>query len=252
MRITQKHIQYLLLLLIVVIGFCAYQFGYVKFVEEANKVKTENKAIEARIDELTDKETHRSEWSDAIAKTDDNIKELLAKYGPGNTPQKTIVFAKDLEEAADMEISSLSFNPDVAIYVSEDTDEEGNPRVEMDSSYISLNYSTNYDGLKKCMDYITGYPERMNVTGFTASVNQEDGKIAGNMIINLYGVKDANHEYVDPVITDVTLGVNNIFGSGYTFDTETNEGGEGENGEGETGEGEGETGEGETSSETGE
>ena len=43
MKLSQKHIQYILLLLIVVIGVCAYQFGYVKYIEKANAVKEENK-----------------------------------------------------------------------------------------------------------------------------------------------------------------------------------------------------------------
>ncbi len=256
MKISQKTIQYILLALIVVIAFCAYQFGYVKFIESANKVKTENKAIEARINDLTDKETHRADWTGVISKTDENIDVILAKYGPGNTPEKSIVFVRDLENASNMTVSGLSFSQDVPIFQSSDVDENGNPTVEIDSSILSINYSTTYDGLKACMDFINKYKERMNVSCFTASCDQETGDIIGNMVINLYAVKDAKHEYVAPVIDNVDIGVQNIFGSGYTFNTGDSE----ENGEEPTGEGtENETegtgegeGEGEGAGETGE
>ncbi len=244
MKINQKYIQYILLLLIVVIGFCAYQFGYVKFIEKANQVKTENKAIEARINELNDKEQYRSEWTDAITKSDDEIKQILAKYGPGNTPEKSIIFARDLETNSPMQISNISFNPDVPIFVSEDTDENGNPKVEIDSTYISIDYATTYDGLKNCMDFINNYKERINVNGFTTSVNQETGQLAGNMIISMYSVKDADHIYKDPVVPNISIGTENIFGSGYEIppvSPDLSEG-EGEEPEAQTGETEGEGG----------
>ncbi len=212
MKISQKHIQYLLLLLIVVIGFCAYQFGYVKFVEAANKVKTENKAIEARIDELNAKEEHRAEWTEGVENSSTKIKELLKKYGPGNTPEKSIMFARSLEKNADMTIPSVAFNPDTVIFVSEDLDENGNPRVEIDQTYISINFTTTYEGLKKCFDYINKYPERMNVNGFTASYDQETSMLGGNMVINMFGVKDEDHVYSDPSVPGVSIGIKNIFG----------------------------------------
>ena len=212
MKISQKTIQYILLALIVVIAFCAYQFGYVKFIESANKVKNENKAIEARISELNDKETHRAEWTEGINSSDGKIKEVLAKYGPGNTPEKGIMFIRSLEDAAGMQIPSVSFNPDTVVYLSEDYDEEGNPKVEMDSSFLSISYATSYEGLKKCFDYINAYPERMNVSGFNASYNQETGQLAGNMVINLFGVKDADHIYQAPSVPGVSIGTDTIFG----------------------------------------
>lgn len=213
MKITQKYIQYILLLLIVAIAAGAYYFGYVGFIEKANSVKQSNKAIEARISELNDKETQRDEWTQAIVKSDEDIKKLLVKYGPGNTPEKDIMFIRALEDASDMTVSSMTFTQDTPLFVSEDLDENGNPVTELDSSMLSIAYSTTYEGLKKCMDFINGYEERMNVSTFTASTNQETGLVTGNMVLNLYGVKDANHKYEEPFVPGISLGVDNIFGA---------------------------------------
>ena len=236
MKLSQKHIQYILLLLIVVIGVCAYQFGYVKYIEKANAVKEENKQVEARINELNDKEAHREEWTKAIEQSENDIKKTLAKYGPGNTPEKSIMFVRSLEEAAGMQITTIGFNPNTTIFASDDVDENGNPKVEMNSTTVSLAYNTTYEGLKECMNYITSYRERMNVASFTSNFNQENGQLSGNMIINMYGVKDADHKYVDPVIGGVEIGTDNIFGTidlNSILDALTGEGGEaGTGGEG--------------------
>ena len=213
MKISQKHIQIILLILIVVIALCAYQFGYVRFIEKANAVKEENKTIEARINELTEKETHREEWNQAIAKTEEDTKAILAKYGPGNTPEKSIMLVRALEDTAGMQIGTIGFNPDSVLFVSSDLDENGNPAVEIDSTFISLSYNTTYEGLKECMKFITSYKERMNVQSFTSNFNQENGQLTGNMIINLYGVKDADHKYVDPTVGGIQTGTDNIFGT---------------------------------------
>ena len=226
MKLDHKAIQYILLLLILVIGFCAYQFGYVKYLEKANSVKASNKSVEARIAELNEKETYREEWTKVIGETDSKIKEILAKYGPGNTPEKSIMFIRNLEETAQMIVSSIAFNSDNVMFSSSDVDENGNPKVELDSTFISINYSTSYEGLKACMDYINDYPERMNVSGFTASYNQENGLLSGNMTINLYGVRDADHTYVEPYVGGIDLGTENIFGATGTLDL-NNEAGEG-------------------------
>ncbi|MCR5685588.1 MAG: hypothetical protein K6G81_09255 [Lachnospiraceae bacterium] len=218
MQITQKHIQYILLILIVAIGFCAYQFGYVKYMEKAKAIKAEADGIQARINELNEKESHREEWTAVVEQSDNEIRKILAKYGSGNTPEKSIMFIRKLEDAAEMTIPNLSFNSDSSIFVSSDADEEGNPKVTMNTTSLGIAFSTTYDGLKKCMDYINTYYERMNVANFTANYNQESGQISGNMIINLYSVQDADHKYEEPTVAGIDLGTENIFG---TFSPQT-------------------------------
>ena len=213
MKITQKHIQYILLLLIVAIAVGAYYLGYVGFIEKANAVKQTNKGIEARIDELSEKESHRTQWTDGIEKSYADTEEVLAKYGAGNTPEKSILFVKSLEKAADMTISSISFSPTNLVFTSDSYDENGEPRISMSSTSLAINYATSYEGLKKCMDYINNYPERMNVSSFSATSSQETGQVIGNMLINLFSVHDDKHEYKEPSISGIDLGVDCIFGT---------------------------------------
>ena len=220
MKISQKTVQYILLILIVVIALSAYEFGYVKFIEKARAGKKENDAINNRINILTEKETHRDEWNQTIAQSENDIKELLAKYGSGNTTEKSILFITELEEAAKMRVPSIAFNSDSIIYTSSDLNEEGDPSIQMNTTRLSISYNTSYDGLKKCMDFINEYSEYMHVSGFSAGYNQESGLLAGNMTIELYGVTDEDHVYIDPFIGGVDIGTENLFGATGELDSE--------------------------------
>ena len=213
MKITLKHIQYILILLIVVIAVVAYYLGFLRYIEKAEQIRNSNKTIEARISELNDKESHRTEWNESISQVAEDAKVRLAKYGPGNTPEKSIMFVRALENATGLMIPSISFGADTVLYLSNEVDENGNPKIELNTTTLSINYASTYDGLKKCIDYINHYPERMNIYGFSANYNQDSGQLSGSMVINLYGIKDADHVYTDPSISGVKIGVDNIFGT---------------------------------------
>ena len=212
MKIDQKRVQYILLLLILSIAGAAYYLGYMGYIEKAEQVKAENQAIEARIAELNEKESHRAEYERGISDLHDQINEILSKYGPGNTPEKSIMFVRGMEKAVNIEIPSVSFSADTPVFAGGGTDEYGNPKVELDSTSIAFTYSTTYKGLKDCMDYINSYPERMNVNSFTASYTSEGDRVNGNMVLNLYSVKDEVHVYTDPTVGGVKIGTDNIFG----------------------------------------
>lgn len=214
MRINQKSLQYILLLAIAAIGFCSYRFGYTKFTEKAAAAELQNKSYEARLVELQSKVDSEELYEMGIAEAERVSKETLAKYGPGNSPEKTIMMITMLEKIGGMEISSIAFNDSTPIFVSEGVDDGENiSTVELDKSFISINYLTTYQGLKDTMDFINSYAERMNVSSFTSVYNQETGGLSGSMVINLYSVKDANHHYEEPVISGVSLGTDNIFGT---------------------------------------
>lgn len=214
-KLTQQNIELILLLLIVIVAAAAYKFGYLDFADKAAAVDKETKAIEARIALLDEKETHREEQTAVINGANEAINNILALYGPGNTPEKSIMFIRELETNCDMEVPSISFSVDTPIYTSSRLDENGLPLITAYSTDLVISYNTTYDGLKKCMKYINSYKEYMNVSDFTAVVDPETGGISGTMSIKLYSVEDANHEYKDPTVSGIRLGTDNIFKSAH-------------------------------------
>lgn len=206
---TQKNIEYVLLLVIVAITVCAYRFGYMSYVEKAEKIDRESKAIEARVSELREKEALKPVYEETIKESDQQFEEIIKKYGVGNTPEKSLVFVTEMEKKTKGNVNTVSFSENVPVFVSSGSEKTATAY----SGSLVLNYEMTYKGLKEAMDYINSYPERMNIDSFTTTVNQETGKLTGTMTINLYSIAGEGRDYVEPEIAGIKTGVDNIFGS---------------------------------------
>ncbi|MBQ3029319.1 MAG: hypothetical protein IJD26_09565, partial [Lachnospiraceae bacterium] len=68
-----------------------------------------------------------------------------------------------------------------------------------------------YDQLKKLIDFIHVYPERMNINSISINYNGETRKLQGNVTLNLFAVTGTGKEYVEPDISGLSLGETNIF-----------------------------------------
>lgn len=189
----------------------AYKFIYSDDIEKADQVQNEINTLQVRVNELNEKSANRTRYESGIADSEDIIKTVLSLYGPGNTPEKTIMMIVDMCDRLGIEIPSASFGDDGLVYSSEAVDENGEPEIRIYKSGLSMNLSAGYTQLKKFMDYVNTHPERMNVENFSASYDAGNGKLNLSININMYSVADKDHEYVAPVIEDIELGTTNIF-----------------------------------------
>lgn len=213
MKMSQKNLEYVLLLFIVIIAAGAYYFGYMKYSDKAKTLSTQNKALEAQIVSLSEKERNLEQYVQEIDSAESKVSDIISVYGTGNTPEKSILLMRELEKRAGMEISNISFYDDELVYVSQALREDGSPKLLGYQTQLAITYTTSYDGLKRAMDFINGYPERMNVRNFTAVFNQETGGLTGTMNIGLYSIDDGIYEYISPEVSGISLGTDNIFGT---------------------------------------
>lgn len=193
------------------IVLAAYKFIYSSDIEETEKVQSEINTLNARLSELNNKNANRAMYESGITDSKDKIKVVLSLYGPGNTPEKTIMMVVDMCEKIGISIPSIAFVNDSKVYSSEAVDENGTPEIQIYKSGMAIQVNGGYTQIKKLMDYINSYPERMNVETFSESFDANTGKLALAMNINMYSVKDEDHIYEAPVIEDIELGTTNIF-----------------------------------------
>lgn len=213
MRVNQKYVEVGLIVVMALVIYLAYSFGYQNYVEKAKTTETECDTIQSQINDLTAKSAMKSEWEQQIEESDSIIDAILAKYGPGNTPEKSLVMVVDLCKKIGCSVSSVSFGENNLIYESTVLDENEVPKNKLYKSSLSLSVSAGYTQMKKIMDYINSNPERMNVDSFNLSYDQATGKLSAGIIMNLFAVEDANHHYVAPVIEDIEIGNENLFKS---------------------------------------
>ena len=211
MKIEPKHLFAGAIVVAIIIVLAAYKFGYAPFIEKADKLKADNQALENRKNELTEKMANRTMYVEGIETSDKIIDSVLAKYGPGNTPEKTIMMIVDLCDTVGVTINNISFQNDQPFFkMGEKTEDKDTLRV-MNQCVTNISVVGGYTQTKKFFDYINSYPERMTVNNFSSTYQRETGMLSSSVALNLYSVQDKNHEYVAPVIEDIDLGLLNIF-----------------------------------------
>ncbi len=197
----------------IIIVAAVYKFLYLPDSEEADRIKGECVTIQERVNELNQKMANRPMYEAGINNADDIINQILKKYGPGNTPEKTIMLIVDLCNKTGAKILSIGFGGDSEIYRSEELNEDGTPEIQIFRGSASFSMDSGYTELKKIVDYVNSHPERMNFDNMSMSYSQDTGRLSTSVTLNLYSVIDKNHVYVAPVIEDIEIGNSNLFRS---------------------------------------
>lgn len=78
---------------------------------------------------------------------------------------------------------------------------------------LVVEFTTNYDGLKKAIDFVKDYEDKMSIDTITIEFDAETGNLKGTMNLCMYALDGIGAEYVEPKISDVKLGLKDIFGS---------------------------------------
>lgn len=210
-NMSQNTIELLLLLLIVAIAAGAYRFGYQYYVDKAEVVNLQSRAIQAHIDSMKVGDDNHAQLEQAIADTDARKHEILAKYGAGNTPEKTLAILVEFEKALPVKIPNMDFGHDEEFFASTAVGSDGSPAVRAFRQTVPFTFSTNYRGFKRLADYINNYPERMNIRDFSVTYVAGEDRLEGSMSLNLYSVQDADHVYEAPEFDGIKIGKDNIF-----------------------------------------
>lgn len=211
MKGNERNVLIGMVVIALIIIAVAYKFFYSESIAEADRIQGEIDTKKVRLDELNQKNANRPLYESAIANSGDIIDTVLSIYGPGNTPEKTIMLIVDMCNKIGISIDSIGFQGDRLIYASEAVDETGKPETQIYGTGITINVSGGYTQFKKLHDYINSYNERMNVQTFSLGFDGQSGMLTSSMALNMYSVIDKNHEYVAPVIEDIEIGTPNIF-----------------------------------------
>ena len=219
---NEMQIFLLMLVLVVVMVFVAVNYLYRPLLEERQELRDENYKLNVRYIELYNMSANEGFWKDEINKSREAITEVLGRYSPGNTPEKSIKFVSDMEQELEMRIPDISFSganmlTSVKMPMVQDMDAESETYaiqyydVNLLKETLSYNYSCDYDQLKKMADYVSAYSERMNIEAISVNYDSETNALTGNIILNLYAVTGTEKQYEEPNISDIRLGEDNIF-----------------------------------------
>lgn len=201
----------ILIVLIIIMAASAYGFGYQRFAKKADEIEQKNVRIEKENQNLESRLTNKPRLEQGIAKAAETRREILKAYSGGTTIEKYLMILTEFEDTPKIVIGSGSYTPDGAWMSSSVLDEEGASREVIQKSVINISYYSEYEQLKRFIDYLHNNKEKFNVESLTATGNSEYELISGNMTIAIYTAVDEDHEYEAPVIEGLPIGKENIF-----------------------------------------
>lgn len=232
-KLSEKEKNLLFILLLFIILLCPYQFGYVKLTEKADALSSENLELSVKLNDLRQKDVAKEKYIEETDKMIADTQDMLKHLATSITQDKNTIFVTKLEKEAEMIVSAISFGDITQIYdsnhgMNNNTDETANgtynvsdtadvaaegKRLNGYQSSITINYQTNYGGLKKAIDFINNYYEKMRIQSITAAFDNTTGNLTGTITIDLFMLLGEGREAEPLDIHGIDVGTDNIFGT---------------------------------------
>jgi len=211
---------FVVFVLVILAAVLAYFYLYMPKVEERDALLRENYELESRLIELKNMAVDEDVFVKGINDSRDSIQQVLNNYSAGNTPEKSIMMINSLEKQIGIKLPNLSFSEPRTVTTVEmpmvSENEEGKYvtsyyKVSLLQENLTTSYECDYEQLKKLIDFVNDYPERMNIESITMAYDSTTGGLKGNLVLNLYAVTGTGKEYTAPDISGLSMGVGNIF-----------------------------------------
>ena len=208
-------------ILVIIAAVLAYFYLYMPMVEQRKALEKENYDLDVRLITLKNMARDEDIYKMGINESSKAIKKVMNHYSAGNTPEKSIMMVDYMEKEVGLRFPNLGFTQPTLLstvqmpMVTETAD--GSYAIEyydvnLLRETLSTNYACSYTQLKKLIDFINAYPERMNIDAITVTFDSENNGLKGNLTLNLYAVTGTGKEYTAPKISGLSIGSDNIFG----------------------------------------
>lgn len=213
MQFNEKTFKIAIILAILIVFVASFRFGYSNFNDKKEAEIKETRELTAQLTELQEKQAQKEVYEAEIQRAKNLAEEKLGIFGVGNTPEKSTLYVVELEKEAKMTVSAIGFGAESIISESALIPTELGFGATLCSSPLTLSIRTNYEGIKKAINFINSAEEKKNISALSLTYNQETGLLAGTMVINEYAVYGLEKMYEKPQV-DGPIGVDNIFSIG--------------------------------------
>ncbi len=212
---------FLVFVLVILAAVLAYFYLYMPLTEDRNDLLKENHALETRLITLKNLTQEEPTFVKGITESNKAMESVLNKYSAGNTPEKSIMMTARMEEEVKIHFPDLSFTQPSVVSSVQMPVVTKNESGEYSTTYYDVNllketlttsYVCTYEQLKKMIDFINGYPERMNIQSITIAYDSETKGLKGSLTINLFAVTGTDKSYLPPEIKALRFGKENVFG----------------------------------------
>ena len=183
--------------------------------ESIKSLKSEVSELQARYDDLCEKEKHKDEFLQETADFNEHFDKELLNFPADLNQESTVMFLKGVEEAVEFENVTVSLPRPSTYYVLgqgsvadgasvEDGDDTSDTYVVEDASY-GIAYQGSYDGFKKYLQYIADYKYRMNISNISIAYSDDAetplSECTGSVVLNAYSISGPNRKPEQPSVS---------------------------------------------------
>ncbi|MBQ1688712.1 MAG: hypothetical protein II073_05490 [Lachnospiraceae bacterium] len=244
-NVSERDKMLLYILFSILILAVAYFLVFKPCMSKAAEYQDKNKELKLYITELDAKIAGQAEKEALIKEYNDHRTEVLNRFFGGMTHEKAIVILADLAKEVGLKyeemgiaVNEVYFNQEEAmannVIQKENTSSvstiavQGTPEQTYDKltgykTTLTVDFACSSDELKKTIDFINDYDEKIALDSIVVGYDETTGKLAGTMVICMYsgeGIVDADGNpkaYEAPDTGKISSGVVNIFGSKETY-----------------------------------
>lgn len=223
MKISDRDVKLLYVVLSIAIIVCAYFFGFRKLTAANEALDKEISELKVRHTTLRTMETNAKKYSDDTVVYNDNYDKIIAKFDTGYSQEYSILFIKELEDKLDVWLSQAGLAQTDNVYTFGQI-QSTNPSSESGSSVYSsdykgyktvltLTYQASYDDFKNLIEYINNYKYKCTIDSMSMSYNSESDVVSGSLVVSQYAITGKDRPFNNVNINGILNGTGNIFDS---------------------------------------
>lgn len=238
-KLTDRQKMLICILIDVLIIAFVFCFAFMPIGNKCKSAENDITLLQSDIDRLQSLVDQKQTFIENTKALNADTDAVIEKYGPGNTPEKILMFLVNLSKETNMTIPSISFGEETNVTVlsdgtplseasadtssDNDTSSDGNDEsttssVKASEYYlynypVTFSFNVSYSGLRKAVQYIEDYGERMTIDDISVAYDDSTGRLTGTMSINMYTMTGTQKVYLEPATENMNLGVANLFGS---------------------------------------
>lgn len=223
MKISDRDVKLLYIVLSVAIILCGYFFGFRKLTAANEKLDEEIGKLKTRHATLRTMEANAKKYSDNTVVYNNGYDAIIDKFDTGYSQEYSILFIKELEDKVDTWLSQAGLAQTENIYTfgqvtsSNPGSEAGAIVYKSDyegyKTVLTLSYQTSYDNFKNLIDYINNYKYKCTIDSMSMSYNDETDVVSGALVVSQYAITGKDRKFGNVNINGILSGTDNIFDS---------------------------------------
>lgn len=208
MKISKSEQKFLLYVLGVAILVIVYVAVFLKVQDKNASLERERNELQSKVNQLEAWDANKETYQKQTATMEKELATLYAGFPADVKEETAIMYARELETLAGLQVSSVSILGQNLLY----TSGSGERQKFLYGTNLTLDYTGIYGGIKTAVEHIQSDAKKKNVESISLSYDSSTSNLLGTMTVNCYSIAGTDEVYTKPVIPTMPIGTDNIFG----------------------------------------